>query len=320
MNSVQTKPQMNWDSPQIAALIRSALQEDIGKGDATVAAIVSAPAAARANIIAKQDLVVAGLALAERIFRTLDGNVVFAARKQDGELARPGETLAIITATAAAILTGERTALNFLARLCGIATLTRKFVAALAGTRTRIRDTRKTTPMLRALEKYAVRVGGGVNHRFGLYDAILIKENHIALAGGVKAALDRAHAYARTTADSVSEMTDYEIVTPDFGARAMPVQIPVQIEVRNEAELRTAVAAGASNILLDNVTPAEAIHLVNTARRLRSGLVIEISGGITLANARAYAEAGAEFLSSGSLTHSVPAADLSLLVETSAAG
>lgn len=316
MNSVQTKPRMNWDSPQIATLIHAALQEDIGKGDATVAAIVSPASGARAGIIAKQELVVAGLPLAERIFRALDGNVVFAAGKQEGEAARTGETLATITGTAAAILTGERTALNFLARLCGIATLTRKFVDALAGTRTRIRDTRKTTPLLRALEKYAVRVGGGANHRFGLYDAILIKENHIALAGGVKPALDRAHAYARTAADSVPEMTDYEIAGPDSRARAMPVQI----EVRNEAELKAAVAAGASDILLDNVTPAEAIQLVNTARHLRPGLVIEISGGITLANARAYAEAGADFLSSGSLTHSVPSADLSLLVETSAAG
>lgn len=316
MNSADTMPQINWDSPQIAALVRAALEEDIGSGDATAAAIVSPRTTARANLIAKQELVVAGLPLAERVFHALDPKVVFSAKTPEGQLVRAGEILAGISGSAAAVLSGERTALNFLARLCGIATLTRKFVDTLAGTQTRIRDTRKTTPMLRALEKYAVRVAGGVNHRFGLYDAILIKENHIALAGGVKEALDRAHADARTKGDSVREMTDYEIVAPHSGARALPVQI----EVRNETEMKEALAAGASDVLLDNVTPAEAARLVKTARAIRSGVVIEISGGITLANARAYAEAGADFLSSGSLTHSVPAADLSLLVETSAAG
>jgi nicotinate-nucleotide pyrophosphorylase (carboxylating) len=316
MNSADTMPKINWDSPQLAALVQAALEEDIGSGDATVAAIVPPRTTARANLMAKQELVVAGLPLAERVFRALDPEVIFSAKAPEGQRVRAGEILAGISGNAAAVLSGERTALNFLARLCGIATLTRKFVDTLAGTQTRIRDTRKTTPMLRALEKYAVRVAGGVNHRFGLYDAILIKENHIALAGGVKEALDRAHAYARTKGDSVREMTDYEIVARHSGARALPVQI----EVRNETEMKEALAAGASDVLLDNVTPSEAARLVKTARAIRSGVVIEISGGITLANARAYAEAGADFLSSGSLTHSVPAADLSLLVETSAAG
>jgi nicotinate-nucleotide pyrophosphorylase (carboxylating) len=256
------------------------------------------------------------LPLADRVFRALDANMVFSTLKPEGAVASSGDPLAAISGSAAAVLSGERTALNFLARLCGIATLTRKFVDALAGTRTRIRDTRKTTPMLRALEKYAVRVAGGVNHRFGLYDAILIKENHIALAGGVKEALDRAHAYARTRADSVPEMTDYEIVRSHPGAQVLPVQI----EVRNETELKAALAAGASDVLLDNVAPAEAARLVKIVRHTRANVIIEISGGITLANARAYAEANADFLSSGSLTHSVPAADLSLLVESIAAG
>jgi len=300
----------------MATLIRSALREDIAGGDATVAAIVSPAATARANIIARQELVVAGLPLAGRVFRALDAKIVFSTLKPEGAVASSGETLATISGSAAAVLSGERTALNFLARLCGIATLTRKFVDALAGTRTRIRDTRKTTPMLRALEKYAVRVAGGVNHRFGLYDAILIKENHIALAGGVHEALDRAHAYARTRADSVREMTDYEIAHSDPGAQVLPVQI----EVRNETELRAALAAGASDVLLDNVPPAEAARLVKITRHIRSEVIIEISGGITLANARAYAQANADFLSSGSLTYSVPAADLSLLVENIAAG
>jgi nicotinate-nucleotide pyrophosphorylase (carboxylating) len=316
MPTARTLPQIDWDSPQITALVRGALQEDIGKGDATVAAIVPPSAVADAKIIARQNLVVAGLPLAERVFRALDKNIIFTAKAAEGEHTPVKTALAEISGRAAAILTGERTALNFLARLCGIATLTAKFVEALAGNDTRIRDTRKTTPMLRTLEKYAVRVAGGANHRFGLYDAILIKENHIALAGGVQQALDRAHAYARTMAESVPEMTDYEIAIDLSGARTLPVQI----EVRNEAELNAALAAGASDILLDNVTPAEAGRLVGAARAIRRNVLIEISGGITLSNAQAYAQAGADFLSSGSLTHSAPAADLSLLVETPAAG
>lgn len=316
MNSADEMPQINWDSPQIAALIAGALQEDIGRCDATVVAIVSPAATARATIISRQELVAAGLPLAARVFRALDANTQFAPLKPEGAVVSKDESLATISGSAAAILSGERTALNFLARLCGIATLTRQFVAALAGTQTRIRDTRKTTPMLRMIEKYAVRIAGGVNHRFGLYDAILIKENHIALAGGVKEALDRAHAYARTRADSVREMTDYEIVKPS----SQPQMLPVQIEVRNEAELRAALAAGATDVLLDNVTPQDAARLVKITRGTRSNVTIEISGGITLANAPAYAQAGADFLSSGSLTHSVAAANLSLLVENIAAG
>ncbi len=316
MQVTKTSATINWDAPQITALIRSSLQEDIGSADATVAAIIPQTATARAYIIAKQELVVAGLPLAERVFRALDANIVFTSRVSEGTDVLMKSILAEIRGNAAAILTGERTALNFLARLCGIATLTRKFVEAIAGTGTQIRDTRKTTPMLRALEKYAVRVAGGVNHRFGLYDAILIKENHIALAGGVKETLDRAHAYARTKADSVREMTDYEIIAQHSGEPALPVQI----EVRNQSELKAALDAGASYVLLDNVTPVEAAHLVKIARAIRADVVIEISGGITLANARVFAEAGASYLSSGALTHSVPAADLSLLVETSAGG
>lgn len=316
MQVANTPPQMIWDSPQISALIRGALEEDIGIGDATVAATVSPGATARAKIIAKQNLVVAGLPLAERVFRALDRNIIFSTKASEGEFVTAKTILAEIEGSAGELLSGERTVLNFLGRLCGIATLTRNFVQALHGTKTRIRDTRKTTPMLRTLEKYAVRIAGGTNHRFGLYDAMLIKENHIALAGGVKEALDRAHAYARSKVDAVREMTDYEIAAPPPGA----CTLPIQIEVRDEAELNAALAAGASDVLLDNVTPLEAARLVKIARGTRQGIVIEISGGITVANARAYADVGADFLSSGALTHSVPVADLSLLVETSAAG
>ncbi len=311
---------MNWDSPEISALVRGALKEDIGSGDVTRMALVPRPASARARIIAKQELVAAGLPIAERVFRALDTHIVFMALAQEGAAVRKGETLAELSGSAAAVLSGERTALNFLARLCGIATLARKFVDALAGTRAQIRDTRKTTPLLRALEKYAVRTGGGANHRFGLYDAILIKENHIALAGGVKPALDRAHAFAAQAGDTGREMTAYESYRPAESKPSGQQALPVQIEVRDEAELREALSCGAEAILLDNQTPAEAARLVSMARRLRPDCVIEISGGITLSNVRAYAEAGADFLSSGALTHSAPAADLTLLVETIGSG
>lgn len=320
MHSSDATSPMNWDSPEISALVRGALKEDIGSGDVTRMALVPRPASARARIIAKQELVAAGLPIAERVFRALDTHIVFTALAQEGAAVRKGETLAELSGSAAAVLSGERTALNFLARLCGIATLARKFVDALAGTRAQIRDTRKTTPLLRALEKYAVRTGGGANHRFGLYDAILIKENHIALAGGVKPALDRAHAFAAQAGDTGREMTAYESYRPAESKPPGRQALPVQIEVRNEAELREALSCGAEAILLDNQTPAEAARLVSMARRLRPDCVIEISGGITLSNARAYAEAGADFLSSGALTHSAPAADLTLLVETLGSG
>jgi nicotinate-nucleotide pyrophosphorylase (carboxylating) len=302
---------LDWDSAEIAALIKAALEEDLGAGDITAAATVPAEAAAVARIVARSETVVAGLPLAERIFRALDPAAVLAPHFAEGQRAAAGAELCRITARARAILSGERTALNFLARLCGTAALTRRYVEAIAGTRAQIRDTRKTTPLLRRLEKYAVRCGGGANHRFGLYDAVLIKENHVALAGGIARALERARAQvaAPTAASAGSEpaMTAYESFRP-----AAPVEI--QIEVRNEAELREALAAGAESVLLDNVFPTEAARLIRLVRAERPACVVEISGGVKLANVRAYAEAGADFISVGALTHSAPAADLSLLI------
>ena len=306
---------MNWHSQEIDELVRRALAEDVGTGDATTAAIVPAGAPAKAHIIARQPLVCAGLAIAELIFRALDREIRIGCLHEDGSFAESGAELIEIAGEAQAILTGERTALNFLAHLCGIATLTRRFVEQLAGTQARIRDTRKTTPGLRALEKYAVQCGGGTNHRFGLYDAVLIKENHIAIAGGVKAALDRAHAFTslKMSAPQTASAYDAAGLDPKL-AGAGPLS--VQIEVRNERELREALGAGAEAVLLDNMTPEAARRSVQLARNLRRDCVIEISGGITLDNARAYAETGADFLSSGALTHSAPAANLSLLVES----
>jgi len=295
--------------------VRRALAEDVGSGDATTTAIVPQGTPAKAAIMSRQTLVCAGLPIAENVFRALDPKMRIGCLHNDGSFVEPGAELIELAGEAQAILTGERTALNFLTHLCGIATLTRRFVEQLAGTHARIRDTRKTTPGLRALEKYAVKCGGGSNHRFGLFDAILIKENHIAIAGGVKAALDRAHAYTslkmrapRTASAYDAAGLDPEVVGP--GA------LSVQIEVRDERELREALEAGAEAVLLDNMTPEEAKRCVELAGSLRRDCVIEISGGITLDNARAYAETGADFLSSGALTHSASAANLSLLVES----
>ena len=303
---------MNWDSEYVQRLVATALEEDIGAGDATVLATIPPRAKGKARIVARDDLVCAGLPMAERVFRALDDQMTMELRVRDGDCISKGTVLLHLAGKARAILTGERTALNFLARLCGIATMVHQFLGAIQGTRARIRDTRKTTPGLRLLEKYAVKKGGGTNHRIGLYDAILLKENHIALAGGVKQALDQAHAYSALHFKPVA-LSAYEEAVP---LRAPDTLLPIQIEVRNERELREALSAGAESVLLDNMTPAEAKQCVELARSIRQGCVVEISGGITLENVRAYAETGADFLSSGMLTHSAPAANLSLLVDS----
>jgi nicotinate-nucleotide pyrophosphorylase (carboxylating) len=305
---------MDWDSEYVTKRIEMALAEDIGTGDVTVAAAISPKAIGKARIVAKQDLVCAGLPLAERVFRQLDPAMDSQAYANDGDFVKNGRELLQITGKAAAILTGERTALNFLGHLCGIATLTYKFVAAIAGTDAKIRDTRKTTPGFRLLDKYAVKMGGGTNHRVGLYDAILLKENHIALAGGVRSALDQAHAFASSWMNSEA-MTAYEAAgkAPPAGDKK---GLTIQIEVRNEAELRAALSAGAQSVLLDNMTPEEAKRSIGIVRGIRPGAIVEISGGITLDNVRTYALSGADYLSSGALTHSARAADLSLLVDS----
>jgi nicotinate-nucleotide pyrophosphorylase (carboxylating) len=305
---------MDWDSAYITERIAQALAEDVGPGDVTVAATIPVNAVGKARIIARQKMVCAGLPLAERVFQTLDPDMDLQSAVSDGQLVNKGQELLHIAGMAGAILTGERTALNFLGHLSGIATLTHQFVGELAGTHTNIRDTRKTTPGLRLLEKYAVKVGGGANHRVGLYDAILLKENHIALAGGVKAAMDQAHAYVSSQMNPQA-MTAYEAV----GAKPAPREtqsLTIQIEVRNEDELRDALSAGAESVLLDNMSPEQARSCVAITRNIRASCVIEISGGITLQNARVYAQTGADYLSSGALTHSARAADVSLLVDS----
>ena len=245
---------MNWDSEYVQRLVQTALEEDVGAGDATVLATIPAKAIGKAHILAREDVVCAGLPMAERVFRMLDTEMQIEQRVQEGARVPKGNVLLLLNGKARAILTGERASLNFLGRLCGIATVVHQFVEKITGTRARIRDTRKTTPGLRLLEKYAVKTGGGTNHRIGLYDAILLKENHIALAGGVKAALDQANAYAALHAKP-SALTAYEEAVP---ARATDTVLPIQIEVRDERELREALAAGAESVLLDNMSPAEA--------------------------------------------------------------
>jgi nicotinate-nucleotide pyrophosphorylase (carboxylating) len=306
---------MNWNSEYIKDIVRRALDEDIGRGDATTLASVGPQATARAHILARQTLVCAGLPIAEEIFRALDPEIKVTFPHNDGSFVEPGAEIVQVRGNARAILTGERTALNFLAHLCGIATLTKRFVEQLSSTRTRIRDTRKTTPGLRLLEKYAVKTGGGANHRFGLYDAILLKENHIALAGGIKPALDKAHSCVSPMVPAPRTASAYDAAGLDPEVVG-PGPLPVQIEVRNEQDLQEALGAGAESVLLDNMTPEKAKQCVTLAKSLRADCVVEISGGITLENVRAYAEAGADFLSSGMLTHSAPAANLSLLVDS----
>ena len=280
------------DASTYHQLLRSFLTEDLGAGDITTDSVVSATRHGRGELIAKAPLVLAGIDLFTEVFRLLDCNMEAEICRNDGEELKPGQIPARVRASARALLTGERVALNLLQRLSGVATLTQQFVRAVAGTNAEILDTRKTTPGLRVLEKYAVRAGGGRNHRNDLGEAVLIKENHIRLAGGVSAALEAAQA-AKGRAKWI------------------------EIEVTNLDELRAALAHNPDVVLLDNMNPGlvrEAVGQVRAhgpARKIRT----EASGGITLANVREFAEAGVDWISVGALTHSVPAVDLSFEIE-----
>ncbi len=267
------------------ALIRSALAEDLGpeRRDVTTEAILDPGASGEGEIRAKSSLVLAGIEAARRTFHAIDPDLHFYAAVEDGARLEPGDRVAAIEGDLRAILAGERTALNFLQRLSGVATLTARFVDAVRGTRARILDTRKTAPGWRQLEKYAVRCGGGINHRMGLYDGILIKENHLSAAGGLAKAVDRAR-------------------------RAAP-EAPLEVEARTIEEFEAALAAGVDRILLDNMEPS---RLREAVRRAGGFVPLEASGGVTLENVRAVAETGVDFISIGALTHSAPAADLSL--------
>ncbi len=267
-------------------IVTRALQEDVGSGDITTAATVPADARARARITQKAPGVVFGVDLAERTFRALDPEIRFERLCTEGEWRESGPVLDL-EGSARAILTGERTALNFLQRLSGVATLTARCVKAVEGTKVRVLDTRKTTPGLRELEKAAVKAGGGTNHRAGLYDAILIKENHAATAGGVREAVRLAKERA-----------------PDK---------PLEVECRTLAEVDEALEAGARQILLDNMSVEE---LRAAAQHVGGRATLEASGGVTLETLGALAATGVDFISVGALTHSAPALDLSLILES----
>ncbi len=277
---------MRLDPESTAEIVRSALEEDVGSRDVTTETIVPEGLQARGTLVAKQELVVAGLDVAAQVFRALDAGADWRPEARDGDRFFPGTVLATVTGRARAMLTAERVALNFLQRLSGVATLTRRFVDAVAGTPTRIRDTRKTTPLLRLLEKYAVEVGGGISHRAGLDSGILVKDNHIRLAGSARQATLRARAGAG--------------------------DLEVEVEVEHLEQIEEVLAAGAEMILLDNFTPdgiREAIALVG--RRVP----VEVSGGVRLENVRDYADPGPDYIAIGALTHSAPAADISLEIE-----
>ena len=269
-------------------LVRRALEEDVRDGDVTTEAIVPADLQARGTFVIKSEGVLAGLEVAFEVFRQLDKGPIgsFAARVRDGEWCRPGTEVADVVAPARTLLVGERTALNYLQRLSGIATLARRFAEAANG-RITILDTRKTTPTLRALEKYAVRVGGGTNHRSGLFDAILIKDNHIALAGGVKAAIDRVRAHRPA--------------------------MPIEIEAATLHDVDLALAEGVEVILLDNMSTADIRIAV---ARAKGRAKTEISGGVTLERLPELAATGADFVSVGALTHSAPAIDISFEIQS----
>ena len=272
---------------ELRALVEGALKEDLGSGDLTTRLTVPQGQQARGAFINKQTLVVAGLPVAAEVFRVLEPSIGWEPLVEEGTGVGPDTRLAVASGTAAALLAGERVALNFIQRLCGIATLTRRLKAELAGLNVEVLDTRKTTPGLRAVEKYAVRVGGGRNHRLRLDDGILIKNNHLRLAGGIRPAVESAR-------------------------RQRPPGMLVEVEVSNVAELEEAIGAGADVALLDNMTPDEVREcVVRAAGRLR----LEVSGGIGAANIRAYGETGVDYISVGALTHSAPAADIHFLIE-----
>jgi nicotinate-nucleotide pyrophosphorylase (carboxylating) len=287
---------MDWNSRRLTAIIENALLEDRATRDATSYSCIDPQQRASATVLAKQDCVLAGIGCVARIldvYAILDGAVVshygISSHPSvfDGVRLHTGDPVAVIQHNARVLLSSERVILNFLQRLSGVATLTRKFVDAVAGTNTKILDTRKTAPGWRMLDKYAVRCGGGTNHRLDLSDGVLIKNNHIALAGGVVEALERTHRNRRGTQ-------------------------PIEVEVRSLDELDLALQHGAEAILLDNMSVQAVRAAVERVHKLDKPLPLECSGGVRLDNVRAYAETGVDFISVGALTHSAPAVDMSL--------
>ncbi|MBF0457863.1 MAG: carboxylating nicotinate-nucleotide diphosphorylase [Nitrospirae bacterium] len=275
--------------PSVMDSIRNALAEDIGHGDITTTLTIDASSRSEAVLTAKEDTVVAGLPFFETVFSIVDPSVEIKALTVDGQLIKKGSLIASIHGSTRSILTAERVALNIMQRLCGVATLTRQFVSAVADLPVKIVDTRKTTPNMRYMEKYAVRAGGGDNHRFGLYDGVLIKDNHIAASGGIKNAIEKV--------------------------KKTPLLTKIEVEVKNIEELKEALATVSVDvIMLDNMDTETMKHAVAIARAARIGVLIEASGNVTLENVRKIAETGVDIISTGYITHSAKAADISLKI------
>ena len=271
----------------VRKIIRRALEEDIRSGDVTTSAALTGSETGLATALAKEDLVVAGMDVFREVFRQRDGGLLFETGLSDGARVPRGTILATVSGSLASILTAERVALNLFQRMCGIATLTKQFVDAVAGTEAKILDTRKTMPGLRILDKYSVRAGGGRNHRYGLYDGLLIKDNHIEAAGGIAEAVRRVRGQA-------------------------PLMVKIEVEVKNLVEVGEALSAGADIIMLDNMS----VDAMKKSVALIGGkALVEASGNVTLATVRAIAETGVDFISAGALTHSARAADISLKVK-----
>lgn len=282
----------------IINLVKAALEEDVGKGDLTSLACLE-PNPVRAKIVAKSEGVLSGLKPALAVFEVVDSANVVRSLLKDGDRFGPGDSIITIDGFNQTILTAERAALNFLAHLSGVATLTAKFVDKVKGTLCRILDTRKTTPGWRLLEKMAVVHGGGSNHRFGLYDMILIKDNHIAAAGSVKEALKKTREY---------------LATPDFRLQfeLKAEDVEIEVEARSDQQLTEAIEAGVDRLLLDNQSIEALQQLVTLAKRLNPDVKLEASGNVSLENAAAIAATGVDYISIGALTHSAPASDFSL--------
>jgi len=278
---------MELDSGIIFAFAADLLKEDLGRGDLTTQSVVRSGSRARGRFLARQDFVLCGLEIAEAVFGALDNNVLLESTVYDGEKIVAGTEFARIEGPAAALLTGERTALNIMQRLSGVATMTRAFVDRVEGTDARIIDTRKTTPGLRLIEKYAVTIGGGFNHRFGLDDGVMIKDNHIALAGGVRRAVE-------------------------FARNAVPHLMKIGVEIGNQAHLQEAIAARADAIMLSNISADQVRESVKSIKDQAPGTIIEISGDINLENVREFAECGVDLISVGAITQSALSVDISL--------
>jgi nicotinate-nucleotide pyrophosphorylase (carboxylating) len=281
---------MSFLTPSVDRLLDLALEEDLGRGDVTTAAVIDADARATGQVVAREPLVVAGLAVATAVFHRLDPHLKVMARAADGDEVAAGAPLLSLDGAAAGLLAAERTALNFLQRLSGVATLSRAFARAVAGTDLRITDTRKTTPGFRRLEKEAVRAGGATNHRFDLGSGVLIKDNHLAVAGGVKEAVRRARA-------------------------GTPHGLKIEVEVDDLAQLAEALDAGVDIVLLDNFGMAEVAEAVRQVRARNPRPLVEVSGRVTLARLPELARAGVDLVSVGALTHSARAVDIALDLE-----